>query len=146
MRDITFRGKRLDGQGWAVGNPVEWLDLEKQVSIACHPFGCCIDSDGNLVLLEEPYVCKVDPETIGQFTGLEDVDGQAIYEGDIVECSDSYGNEPHVAEVKYRTDMDYPAFDLVPYPDVESNAISYYLADGKIEVIGNIYDNPELLK
>lgn len=73
-----------------------------------------------------------------QFTGLKDKNGKEIYEGDIVkDCSDS----DLVFEVKW--DNDWAGYKLPESFDEEYN---YPISQITLEVIGNIYENPELLK
>ena len=148
MREILFRGKRTDNGEWVYGNPVEWLNETKDVSIIAHPFGCCIDEVGNLVLIEEPFVCKVHTETVGQSTGLKDKNGKEIFEGDIVRCLNSYGEDYYTSSVQY----DEGAFVVdVMGMDYDRTVIGWALDwliiyNNDIEVTGNIHDNPELLE
>ncbi len=84
-----------------------------------------------------------------QYTGLKDKGSKKIYEGDIVRAYESTGDEYNtVHQIRYFADSsDYPAFDIFPTIDTDCNGISYLVTgEGEIEVIGNIYENPELLE
>lgn len=88
-----------------------------------------------------------------QFTGLKDSKGNEIYEGDIIliNYDEAYSEHAsYIGQVKYRSDDNYPAFDLIPWIDCEMNALSWLRSESdpsvkSYEVIGNIYENPELL-
>lgn len=87
---------------------------------------------------------EVEPETIGQFTGLYDCDGTEIYEGDIVK----WGKDGLMYAVRFWHGMFYASVEecnegiLGGFP---LHALTEH-EDGKCEIVGNIYDNPELLK
>ena len=130
MREILFRGKRVDDGEWIYGHYVHQYgsDMIYLPDGVDHEYGF------------DYY--HIDTETVGQFTGLTDKNGKRIFEGDIVrscEYDDIYF-------VKYCADNNYPAFDVVPEINVECNGLSHlYFAEG-MEVIGNIHDNPDYLK
>lgn len=155
MRDILFRGKRTDNGEWVYGNLVRGCD-EKYAYIV---------EFGNRELCRN-YV-NVNPDTVGQYTGLKDKNGTKIFEGDIIRYSDSgeyemyleslecpeeydginFENMWTIDEVVYGTATNYPAFDLNRH-DWEVNGLSNLSESGCYfyEVIGNIHDNPELLR
>lgn len=80
-----------------------------------------------------------------QYTGLNDENGVEIYEGDVVRATGEFEEEGSIHEIRYMADRDYSAFDLYPDCECEMNGLSYYMAVGSLEVIGNRYENPELL-
>lgn len=140
MREILFRGKDIVGN-WHYGDFEYYTD--DFVKIVNHS--------------QQEHGKKVERETIGQYTGLTDKNGKKIFEGDIVKditlpivCG--------VGEIKfgeYETKMDSSLIN-----DNYSHHIGFYIKwanildfrkdlafwKEKIEVIGNIYDNPGLLK
>ena len=129
MREIKFRGFGKDKRQWMYGS----LLNEQSVGIVAIQDDDC-------------HVWEVDPESLGQYTGLRDADWRDIYEGDIVRVV-HYGEES-IHTVKYFDDMDYPAFDLCPHFDCDSNGLSFCECEKEttITVIGNIHDNSELLE
>ena len=84
-----------------------------------------------------------------EYTGLKDMAGKEIYEGDILRAWESTILDEYytVHQVKYFAEKShYPAFDIFPSIDTDCNGICYLVTEGATEVIGNIYENPELLQ
>ena len=124
MREILFRGKRTDNGTWAYG----YLFCIWERTYLC--WGTTNDV---------PNMKEVLPETVGQFTGLTDKNGVKIFEGDIVRYCDTI----HQVVFEQRNTTAY--FGLV-YSEIETIPFGHYQDLKQIEVIGNIHDNPELLK
>jgi uncharacterized phage protein (TIGR01671 family) len=134
MREIKFRGKRIDNGEWVYGNS---LNLgNRHFIIPTITNGSWSKDRLSLKFLSPCY--EVDPATVGQFTGLHDVKGREIYEGDIVEDEHGRALEVFWNEIgpggwwfaENKEDGRY---------HVESIGLNI------IAVIGNIHDNPDLL-
>ena len=131
MREILFRGKRVDNGELVYG----WL--------------CRVgDKYANIVEKYTEVLCSVSTKTIGQHTGLTDKNGKKIFEGDIIKIVPDYDYSDDYSISKVYS---YNGVFCVDYhgDDFDSTALGFledYLPDGDFEVIGNIYDNPELLE
>lgn len=125
MREYLFRGKMIANGKWSEGN----LLVTKQ--------GCYITPDATVL----GSYGAVDPETVGQYTGMVDKHGTKIFDGDIVDFSKRPDNGDYAAVIY---DANETEFGIEYYNIYRSLGKNYYPEN--IEVIGNIYDNPELLK
>lgn len=81
----------------------------------------------------------IQPDTIGEYTGLKDKNGTPIFEGDIVKCNE------FVYKVAY-DDKRFASFVLIRKQDMFRHYFGEAMDASACEVIGNIYDNPDLLK
>ena len=195
MREILFRGKRIDNGEWVVGIP--WIfapPVNKAVIV--YAMGLVGEDDDTSRYCE----ChEVDPDTVGEFSSLYDRKNKQIFEGDILEFQDHHGtwrasveftrgvfglNVYNPVQIKnpdgwkekhdkvrsrwWATEWGYEEYgtaftyrkplaqksvftgNVKDYKDSELNLLSKAYGHGKYyviaEVIGNIYDNPELLK
>ena len=131
MREIKFRGKRLDNGEWIKGNSIV---REGDALFICPLTGVAIIKSEFYNLFTE-----VAPATVGQYTGLIDKNGREIYEGDIIGGSNGSINGwewPFKSEIKWNDEE--CGFNTPNWGYMDST--HYY------NVLGNIHDNPELLK
>ena len=155
MCEIIFRGKRKDNSDWIVG----YYAVQSNHACFAHELKYThfifkdIFLDFNLGGLQE---LEVIPETVGQYTGLTDKNGKKIFEGDIVhyvyEAGEGYWNINQNGVIKWKSTGFY--LDGIQgtnkYALTSGWLISIPYSDNckidNFEVIGNIYDNPELLE
>ena len=130
-----------------------WDAKEKQMLEANHLFN--LDNKQPIEVwtnyYEGGYRFNPDKSELMQYTGLKDVNGKEIYEGDILRVTTGEDNESYVATVKWFGDEGYPAFDLEGIPaawNYDANALSTIFNSGveTCEIIGNIHYTPELLE
>lgn len=127
MREIKYRGKRIDTGEWIFGNLIG-----NDVIV------------GDIVDWDDEYFCtefwhKVDPETVGQYTGMKDINQKDIYEGDIVQIQGHPFEGPMQIngnyEVGYNDRMELCCGSLLLHRE------RHYAT-----VIGNKFENPSLLE
>jgi uncharacterized phage protein (TIGR01671 family) len=140
MRENLFRGKRIDNGEWVYG---DLLNVGVDYDYAIRTYG------GR----EHGQVNAVDEKTVGQYTGLTDKNGKKIFEGDVVhylyEPGKGYWNSDQNSVIEWRSTGFYMdgIFGTNKYACSSGWLVSIPHGDGKcFEVIGNIHDNPELLK
>lgn len=146
-REIKFRGKMIPENEWIFGTilripapPVCFGKSETDKYYIQFPDPRYMP-DWNM-----PYKMvqgEVNADTIGQYTGLHDKNGKEIYEGDIVYCQTKYGKAKAI--IKF-IDGKFVAYwnSALTHPE-NGYHIACYEINKRFEVIGNIYDNQELL-
>lgn len=137
MREILFRGKRIDNGEWVEGCGI--IATENWVSI----FTVIDDIDENSSEVNE---IEVIPETVGQYTGLTDKNGKKIFEGDIVSRYVNRLDKRVNASVKNNTTVASWVCEFFLYKDKKEVFLANRVGKNDCYIIGNIYDNPELLK
>lgn len=146
MREILFRGKRIDNSQWHIGRNIIQIDPHLEdgsigptemyiIPAGAYCFRCNGPFSVSLEWSREVFA-PVDSETIGQFTGRLDKNGNKIFEGDIVK--DVRDDELNI--VKWQND----GFVLMD----DCDGVMFFNDDlcSCLEIVGNIYDNPELLE
>ena len=122
MRIIKFRGKEFDSNEWLFGSIITSNGIDFEIS------------DWNDICYSR---YEVVPETVGQYTGLKDINGTEIYEGDIL-LMDNTSDDELYNEVGFKD-------GCFGYMTETGEFLPF--CDNKVteEVVGNIHDNPELL-
>lgn len=138
MKEILFRGKRVDNGEWVYGNYEYYHKPEKHII-----------SD-----IYNKITKGVSPETIGQFIGLTDKNDTRIFEGDIVKFKDTSFGYSYIGFVCFHKGSNVIQYKFInqdkfhqigkttEWQDMHASGTITY----EYEVIGNIHDNPELLK
>lgn len=152
MRQIKFRGKRKDTDEWVYGyyaiHHISLTDIDRKTNQEIRVGTKTVHSIFNDEKKNENgYWKDVDPETVGQFTGLHDTNGKEIYEGDILQY---IGRGADIVGKIYYREVTFKEGSFCIYcKDLNIHSpMSGYITNGVLgwDVVGNIHDTPELLK
>ena len=135
MREILFKAKKIDNGEWVEGYLYIRKDGVAEINYYNKEWDC------------ERYTHEVDENTICQYTGLTDKNGRKIWENDIVKCyadTDDLGNDLYYF---YKV-IWHEAYYCWWLSDIYTTEDEYFheFYPSHDEVIGNVFDNPELLE
>nr|DAZ65990.1 MAG TPA: YopX protein [Caudoviricetes sp.] len=138
-REILFKAQRKDNGEWVEGS---LIIAERSVAyIIRSKSKAFIPKGESIICSAECY--EINPETLCQYTGLTDKNGKKIWENDIVNRTDLHvASEPSIGFIEY--DLENTSF-LIHWTDKVEYSPTYHWKD-KLQVIGNIFDNADLLE
>ena len=149
MRTIKFRGKRIDNGEWVCGSLFNGAAPTDNKPYSIILTDEKYDAEGHLpkdiaLGFHDDEVFIIETNSVGQFTGLTDKNGNEIYEGDIVKTK-QFG--------KIHKEVNYAGYDIFEIQYINAQFMffneqrQFYLHRNTLcEIIGNIHDNPELIK
>ena len=132
-REILFRGKSIGIDNWLYGKLFKYgLTAPSNVPCIC----VCVPTSW-----KEAYnFYAVHPNTIGQYTGLKDKNGVKIFEGDVVIIGEKLKAKVIYYDGAFRMQSEFsPTL-------IDTTDMGYMMREFSVRVIGNIHDNPELIK
>ena len=166
-REILFRGKRVDTGEWVTGASILDCTIENEKSIyiiSSNSIGKCSTNKYGTINNLKAIMRKIILETRGEYTGLTDKNGVKIFEGDILKCNDNpmdlvkavFG-EFVVIDIETERRIDTVIgwhYEVIPTDELSKiepfcfamPLTAHYVEVCSMEVIGNIHDNPELIK
>ena len=141
MREITFRGKRIDNGEWVEG----YISEHTMIPHDMNPYiGWVIECKPKEIYEHDWY--EVIPETVGQYTGLTDKNGKKVFEHDVTE--DAWGRKWIIFACAggfgIRRNSEWLRNDPIYNALADSQNAAWF--KNNHTVIGNIHDNPEMLK
>lgn len=139
MRDIKFRGKRLDNNEWVYGSL-----LQSEIDVNQLAVKCQIHERFAFDFSIKHY--DVDPKTVGQFTSLQDKNGKEIYEGDLVKIFHRFDEEDYKEDFETVGKVDFSSGAFWITGDGYSILQHFHYNSSDREVVDNIYENAELIK
>jgi uncharacterized phage protein (TIGR01671 family) len=154
MREIKFRGKSIADGKWVYGLPQQLIEIHGVVNLNKQAeIGYIVSYEPERMLQSHApdnslYWYEIDNKTLGQFTGLLDKNGKKIYEGDIVEMNCLGWGEPY-KEMSCVVWANYRWWFQMLNKDSTGHIRLEWLENKwqrEIEVIGNIYENAQLLE
>lgn len=130
MREIKFRGKEINTCEWVFGFYTQGSFINPNTG-----------KETIRHIIHADFLYDVVPETIGQYTGLKDKDGKEIYEGDIISI-----NDRPFGYIKWNPDGYFYIHTSTICEYQDCIAVGQMIKKYPVEEVGNIYDNPDLLK
>ncbi len=136
MREIRFRGKRAHNGKWVYGCFAEFVNyLDGDTKPGIQVTNQVPSGFDRMIPAFETELVEVIPETVGQYTGLHDKNGVEIYEGDVVRADMDFGPGGYAEQIA-----------SIYWDEGVGGWQFNYFDKTTIEIIGNIYDNPELME